>query len=67
MLETKNICDYLLDEIDANDVLFEHVPVDGTANYLSPPNPLPSFSNILLPKNKSQKRPPQKFLKSTKK
>ena len=67
MQETKNICDNLLDEIDTNDVLFEHVPVDGTPNYLSPPNPLPSFSNILLPKNKSQKRPHKKFLKSTKK
>ena len=66
--ETKNICDYVLDDIDTNDVLFEHVPVDETPNYASPPNPLPSFSDVLLPKNKSKKKGRQKnFLKSTKK
>ena len=54
--ETKNICDYVLDDIDASDVLFKHVPVDDTPNYPSPPYLLPNFSDILLPQNKSKKK-----------
>ena len=34
-------------------------------NYPSPPDSLPSVSDILLPKNKSKKRPQKKILKST--
>ena len=64
--ETKNICDYVLDDIDTNDVLFEDVPVDDMPSYPSPPDPLPSFSDILLPKNKSKKKIAKKILKSTK-
>ena len=54
--KTKNIRDYVLDDIGTNDVLFEHVPVDATPNYPSPPDSLSSFSDILLPKYKSAKR-----------
>ena len=61
--ETKNIYDYVLNDIDTNNVLFEHVPVDDTPNYPSPPNLFPSFSDILLPKNKSKKKTAKKFLK----
>ena len=58
-----NICDQVLDDIDTNHVLFEHVPVDDMPNYPSPSNPLPSFSNILLPKNKSKKKAAKNFFK----
>ena len=61
--ETKNIYDYVLNDIDTNNVLFEHVPVDDTPNYPSPPNLFPSFSDILLPKNKSKKKGRQKIFK----
>ena len=61
--ETKTICDYVLDDIDRNNVLFEHVPVDDTPNYLSLPDPLPSFSDFLLPKNKSKKKAAKIFFK----
>ena len=63
--ETKNICDYVFDDIDTNDVLFENVPVDDTLNSPSPPDPLPSFPDILFSKNKSKKKALRKFLKST--
>ena len=58
--ETKNICDYVLNDIDTDNALFEHVPVDNTLNHPSPPDPLPSSSDILLPKNKSIKRSQKK-------
>ena len=61
--ETKKICDYILDDTDINDVLFEYVPVDDTLNYPSPPDSLPSFSDILLPKNKSKKKAAKKIFK----
>ena len=48
--KTKNICDNVLDDINTDDVLFEHVPVNETPNYPSPPDLLPGFSDILLPK-----------------
>ena len=38
--ETKNLCDYVPDDVDPN--------------YPSPPQPLPTFSDILLPKNKER-------------
>ena len=63
--ETKNICDYVFDDIDTNDFLFENVPVDDTLNSPSPPDPLPSFPDILFSKNKSKKKALRKFLKST--
>ena len=59
----KNICDYVLDDVDTNDVLFEDVRVDDTANCPSPPDPLPSFSDILFPKNKSKNNVVKNFLK----
>ena len=61
--ETKTICDYVLDDIDRKNNLFEHVPVDDTPNYLSLPDPLPSFSDFLLPKNKSKKKAAKNFFK----
>ena len=61
--ETKNICDYVLDDLDTNDVLLKHVPVDDTPNYPSPPDPLPNFSDILLPKNKSKEKVAKKIKK----
>ena len=63
--ETKT-CDYVLNDIDTNDVLFEHVPADEMPKYHFPSDPLPSFSDILLPKNKSEKKLAKKLLKSTK-
>ena len=61
--ETKNICDYVLDDIETNDVLFEHVPIDDKPNYPSPPDPLPSFSDILLPKTSLKKGSQKNFKK----
>ena len=48
--KAKNICDYVLDNINTDDVLFGHAPVNDTPNYPSPPDLLPGFSDILLPK-----------------
>lgn len=59
----KNICDYVLDDVDTNDVLFEDARVDDTPNCPSQPDPLPSFSDILFLKNKSKKNVVKKFLK----
>ena len=52
-----------IDDTNINDVLFEHVPVDDTLNYPSPLDPLPSFSDILLPKKQSKKKAAKKILK----
>ena len=30
--ETKNLCDYMLNHVDQNDILFKHKPVDYTTN-----------------------------------
>ena len=59
----KNICDYVLDDVDTNDVLFEDARVDDTPNWPSQPDPLPSFSDILFLKNKSKKNVVKNFLK----
>ena len=52
--KTKNLHNYALDDIDQNNILFKHEPVDDTPNYSSPPDPLPTFSDIMLPKNKNR-------------
>ena len=51
---TKNLHNYALDDIDQNNILFKHKPVDDTPNYSSPPDPSPTFSDIMLPKNKNR-------------
>ena len=58
--ETKNLCDYVLDNVEQNNILFKHKPEDDTPNYLSPPEPLPTFSDILLPKDKSREKQTKK-------
>ena len=65
--ETKNLCYYVLDDVDQNDILFKHKPVDDTPNYPSPPEPLLTFSDILLSKNKNREKLAKKKLKNTKK
>ena len=65
--ETKNLCYYVLDDVDQNDILFKHKPVDDTPNYPSPPVPLLTFSDILLSKNKNREKLAKKKLKNTKK
>ena len=61
--ETKNLCYYVLDDVDQNDILFKHKPVDDTPNYPSPPVPLLTFSDILLSKNKNGKTSQKKIKK----
>ena len=58
--ETKNLCDYVLDNVEQNNILFKHKPEDDTPNYPSPPEPLPTFSDILLPKDKSREKQTKK-------
>ena len=58
--ETKNLCDYVLDDVEQNNILFKHKPKDDTPNYPSPPEPLPTFSDILLPKNKNREKQTKK-------
>ena len=61
--ETKNLCDYVLDDIEQNDIFFKYEPVGNTLNYPSPPEPLPTFSDILLPKSKNRGKLAKKFFK----
>ena len=64
--ETKNLCDYVLDNVKQYNILFKHKPEDDTPNYPSPPEPLPTFSDILLQKDKSREKQTKKKKKSTK-
>ena len=46
----------MLDDVDQNDILFKQELIDGTPNYPSPPEPLTTFSDILLKKNKNMEK-----------
>ena len=61
--ETKILCDYVLDNVDQNDILFKYEPAGDTWNYHSPPETLLLFSDILLPKNKNREKLAKKFFK----
>ena len=64
--ETKQLCDYVLDDVDQNDILFKQELIDGTPNYPSSPEPLTTFSDILLKKNKNMEKLAKKIKKNTK-
>ena len=61
----KNLCDYMPDDVDQNDILFKHEPIDETPNY-------PSYQNLYqlyrysAAKKQEQGKSSQKKLKSTK-
>ena len=46
----------MLDDVNQSDILFKHDPAGNTLNYHSPPETLPLFSDILLPKNKNREK-----------
>ena len=56
----------MLDDVDQNDILFKQELIDGTPNYPSPPEPLTTFSDILLKKNKNMEKLAKKIKKNTK-
>ena len=62
--DTKNICnlvDQIKSEIDLNDILLEHEPVDTTADIAPSPEPLLNFSDILLKSNKGKNKAAKKI------
>ena len=54
MHKRQKICDYMLDEVGQNDILFKRELVDNTPNYSFPLEPLQTFSDILLPKARTK-------------
>ena len=66
--DTKNLVDFITQETDVNDILFDHVPIDTTPNVPPPPDPLINFPDILLPEKQRKKyRCKRKLAKNTKK
>ena len=62
--DIKNLVDVITTETDANDILFDHEPVDVTPNVSSAADPTLDFSDILLPKNKGRNKAAKNFLKT---
>ena len=61
----KNLCDYMPDDVDQNDILFKHEPIDETPLTL----PTRTSTNIYrypAAKKQEQGKSSQKKLKSTK-
>ena len=54
MHKRQKVCDYMLDEVGQNDILFKRKLVDNTPNYPFPLEPLQTFSDILLPKARTK-------------
>ena len=65
--DTKNIVGVIKQEIDVNDILFDHVAIDTMPNVPPPPDPLYNFLDILLPKNKRKNTTGKKISKKNKK
>ena len=60
-----DLVDKIKSEIDVNDILFEHEPIDVTPSTLPRPEPQVDFSNILFKGNKSKRRAAKKLEKNT--
>ena len=56
--ETKNLCDYVLDDVDQNDILFEQEP-----NVVSKTEQQTPFLEIMLPKDKYRRSLTKKIKK----
>ena len=54
MHKRQKICDYMLDEVGQNVILFKRELVDNTPNYSFALEPLQTFSDILLPKARTK-------------
>ena len=65
--DTKNIVGVIKQEIDVNDILFDHVAIDTMPNVPPPPDPSYNFLDILLPKNKGKNTTGKKISKKNKK
>ena len=62
--ETKNLCDYVLDDVDQNDILFEQEPNVVSKTEEQTPEPEQTFLEILLPKNKNRRNLAKKIKKN---